>query len=73
MEEEGMSELVLLPAQLYAVPATPGFELRDKSSVRFVMSGGDIVTTSLIEDSNQLFPKAGFMTAHGMSECGWVG
>ncbi|KAG9568140.1 acetyl-CoA synthetase-like protein, partial [Aureobasidium melanogenum] len=70
MEEEGMSELVLLPAQLHAVAATPGFELRDKSSVRLIMSGGDIVTSSLIQESKRLFPGAGFMTAWGMSEAG---
>jgi hypothetical protein len=63
MEEEGMSELVHLPAQLHAVVATPGFEFRDKSSVRLIMPGGDIVTSSLIEESRQLFPGAGFMTA----------
>lgn len=70
MEEEGMSELVLLPAQLHAVAATPGFEHRDKSSVKLIMSGGDIVTSSLIEASKRLFPEAGFMTAWGMSEAG---
>ncbi|KAK6000887.1 hypothetical protein QM012_002970 [Aureobasidium pullulans] len=73
MEQEGMSELVLLPAQLHAVAATPGFELRDKSSVKLIMSGGDIVTSSLIEQSKRLFPEAGFMTAWGMSEAGGVG
>ncbi|KAG9868714.1 acetyl-CoA synthetase-like protein, partial [Aureobasidium melanogenum] len=65
-----MSELVLLPAQLHAVAATPGFDLRDKSSVRLIMSGGDIVTSSLIQESKRLFPGAGFMTAWGMSEAG---
>ncbi|KAG9838975.1 acetyl-CoA synthetase-like protein, partial [Aureobasidium melanogenum] len=45
MEEERMTEVVLLPAQLYAIAATPGFELRDKSSLRFMMSGGDIIFT----------------------------
>lgn len=72
MEEEGMTEIVLLPAQLYAIAATPGFELRDKSAVRLMMSGGDIVTSSHIREFKRLFPRAGFMTCHGMSEVGGV-
>ncbi|KAH0334540.1 acetyl-CoA synthetase-like protein, partial [Aureobasidium melanogenum] len=72
MEGEGMTEIVLLPAQLHAIAATPGFELRDKSAVRLMMSGGDIVTSSHIQEFKRLFPKAAFMTTHGMSEVGGI-
>ncbi|PSK42035.1 4-coumarate--CoA ligase-like 7 [Elsinoe australis] len=72
IEKERVTEAALIPAQLHAVVASPTFASRDLSSVRLVMSGGDIVTSAFVEKSKRHFPGAAFMTAHGMSEGGGI-
>lgn len=70
IEQEGITDSLFIPAQIHALAADPTIGDRDLSSVDLMMSGGDIVTRALIEKSRRIFPNAGWMTGHGMTEGG---
>lgn len=70
VEQENVTELVLIPAQLYAVSEDPSVRSRRFNSVRLVGLGGDIVTSELLRICKQCFPKATFQNIHGMTEGG---
>jgi acyl-CoA synthetase (AMP-forming)/AMP-acid ligase II len=72
VEQEKATELVLIPAQLHAIAASPSLKSRDFGSVEMIGTGGDIVNAPLIKLAEQTFPAGTFMTGHGMSECSGV-
>jgi 4-coumarate--CoA ligase len=72
IEQERATELVLIPAQLHAIAASPSLKSRDLSSVELIGTGGDIVNSPLIQLGERVFPTGTFMTGHGMSECSGI-
>lgn len=70
IEQEGVTDIALIPAQVHAIAVEPTLKSRNLSSVRLIASGGDMVTSALVQVINRCFPEASFMTVHGMSECG---
>lgn len=72
IEQERVSDIALIPAQVHAIAAEPTLKSRDLSCLRLVASGGDMVTSSLVHLIERCFPNASFMTVHGMSECGGI-
>lgn len=72
IEQELVTELVLIPAQLHAIAASPSLGSRDFRSVELIGSGGDIVNLPVIKLGERTFPTGTFMTGHGMSECSGV-
>ena len=70
IEQERVTDSLFIPAQLHALAADPSIGERDLSCVDLIMSGGDIVTRALIQKSRGIFPNAGWMTGHGMTEGG---
>jgi 4-coumarate--CoA ligase len=72
IEQESVSDIALIPAQVHAIAAEPTLKSRDLSSVRLIASGGDMVTSSLVHLIERCFPGASFMAVHGMSECGGI-
>jgi acyl-coenzyme A synthetase/AMP-(fatty) acid ligase len=72
IEQERVSDIALIPAQVHAIAAEPTLKLRDLSCLRLVACGGDMVTSSLVHLIERCFPGASFMAVHGMSECGGI-
>jgi acyl-coenzyme A synthetase/AMP-(fatty) acid ligase len=72
IEQERATELVLIPAMLHAIAASPSLGSRDFGSVEMIGTGGDIVNAPLIRLAETTFPTGTFMTGHGMSECSGV-
>jgi len=72
IEQERVSDIALIPAQVHAIAAEPTLKSRDLSCLRLVACGGDMVTSSLVHLAERCFPGASFMTVHGMSECGGI-
>lgn len=69
IEEEKVTDLGIIPAQLHAIAASPSLGSRDLSSVEVIATGGDIVNAPLIKLTERIFPTGAFLTGHGMSEC----
>jgi fatty-acyl-CoA synthase len=72
LEEERVTEVALIPAQVHAISEEPALKSTNLDSLRLVGSGGDMVTSALIAAINRCFPQASYMTIHGMTECGGV-
>jgi acyl-coenzyme A synthetase/AMP-(fatty) acid ligase len=69
IEQERVTNLALIPAQLHALAASPSLQSRDLTCVESVAIGGDIINAPLIKLAEKTFPTGAFMTVHGMSEC----
>jgi fatty-acyl-CoA synthase len=72
LEEEKVTEVALIPAQVHAIAEEPALKSTNLDSLRLVGSGGDMVTSALVATINRCFPQATYMTIHGMTECGGV-
>jgi fatty-acyl-CoA synthase len=72
LEEERVTEVALIPAQVHAIAEEPALKSTNLDSLRLVGSGGDMVTSALVAVINRCFPQATYMTIHGMTECGGV-
>lgn len=72
LEEEKVTEVALIPAQVHAIAEEPALQSTNLDSLRLVGSGGDMVTSALVAAINKSFPQASYMTIHGMTECGGV-
>jgi acyl-CoA synthetase (AMP-forming)/AMP-acid ligase II len=70
VEQERVTDCVLIPALVHLVVTDSTFATRDTSSLRAISSGGNIVTSALVDQIQRHFPSADFMVAHGMSEGG---
>lgn len=72
LEQEKVTEMALVPAQVHAVAAEPTLKSTNLDSLRLVGSGGDMVTSALVAVIKRCFPHVFYMSIHGMSECGGV-
>lgn len=64
--------LVLIPAMIHALAAQPRFSGLDKSSLRTVFVGGDMVTEGTYEKVCEAFPHCEIMNGYGSTEGGAI-
>ena len=70
VDQENVTELVLIPAQLYAVAEEPTLRSRRYDSLKLVTVGGDILTSEVFRLCKRTFPQAKVQNVHGMTEAG---
>ena len=68
LERSRVTTVWLAPAMVNAIMALPDVELRDLSSVRVVINGGEKMPIPLIERIQRTFPSAWFADAYGLTE-----
>jgi fatty-acyl-CoA synthase len=67
-ETERVTSVLLVPTVLKRVLADPSFTERDLSSLRVVLSGGEPVPVTAIEDLHTKLPTCALLQCYGMSE-----
>lgn len=70
VDQENVTELVLIPAQLFAIAEEPTLRSRRYDSLKLVTIGGDIVTSEVFRKCKRTFPQVKVQNVHGMTECG---
>lgn len=68
IEEHGLTLMMLAPASLHALIAEPSFKSRNKSSMKSVLLGGDMITKDLLAKAQNSFPTSLIAVAHGATE-----
>jgi acyl-CoA synthetase (AMP-forming)/AMP-acid ligase II len=68
IERSRVTTVWLAPAMVNAIMALPDIEVRDLSSVRLVINGGEKMPIPLIERIQRVFPAAWFADAYGLTE-----
>lgn len=65
-----INTVVLVPFMIHSLVADPAFSNADKSGLKTLFIGGDMVTRDLFLKAAQAFPEAHIMVGHGMTEGG---
>jgi acyl-CoA synthetase (AMP-forming)/AMP-acid ligase II len=68
LERSRVTTVWLAPAMVNAIMALPDVEVRDLSSVRVIINGGEKMPIPLIERIQRTFPSAWFADAYGLTE-----
>jgi acyl-CoA synthetase (AMP-forming)/AMP-acid ligase II len=68
LERSRVTTVWLAPAMVNALMALPDIELRDLTSVRVIINGGEKMPIPLIERIRRTFPSAWFADAYGLTE-----
>ena len=68
IERSQVTTVWLAPAMVNAIMALPDIEVRDLSSVRVIINGGEKMPIPLIERLQRTFPSAWFADAYGLTE-----
>ncbi|KAI5362167.1 Putative AMP-dependent synthetase/ligase, ANL domain, AMP-binding enzyme domain superfamily [Septoria linicola] len=70
IEECAVEAALFMPYMLYGMASDTKFASgrRDLSSMRFVILGGDVITTDMVARAKKIFPHAIVEGAHAMSE-----
>lgn len=68
IEAERVTATLLVPTVLKRVLAEPEFDAHDLSSMRLIISGGEPVPVSSMEDMQHRLPQCAVRQAYGMSE-----
>lgn len=70
IEQERVTNSLFIPAQIHALAADPMVGGRDLRSLELLIGSGDMITRALVEKGRRVFPNAGWLTGHGMTEGG---
>lgn len=68
VEQHRVTSTLLVPTVLKRVLAEPSFGLRDLSSLRLIISGGEPVPITASEDMHQRLPGCDVLQVYGLSE-----
>ena len=68
VQDNGVTDLLLVPAMLQAMVAFPGTAEADTSCVQRVLYGASPASETLLDAVMQAFPNAGLLQVYGMTE-----